>query len=169
MLEKRLRSIASEPLVTVAAAAVVFSALSIYELRDFVWSPRDLRTAWSAIEKLAPDTGVTTIKVWAFWAWSALLIAGFVRKLDPDVEWLDAGLIGMAGVWVFAYFSGILLGPIGLFRAPTLWLVTLAATIYLWPNITAVDFHRPSFGIGIALIAVALVSVSLLPLQLGSP
>jgi hypothetical protein len=169
MLEKRLHSFASEPLAIVAAAAVVFSALSIYELRDFQWGPRDLHTACSAIVKLAPDTGITTIKVWAFWAWSALLIAGFVRKLDPNIEWFDGGLIGMAGVWVLAYFSGILLGPMGLFRAPTLWLATLAATLYLWPNISRVVFRRPSFGVGLALVALALASVSLLPLALGSP
>ncbi len=168
-LEKRLHIISSEPLAIIATAAVIFSALSIYELRDFPWGPRDLHTACSAIIKLAPDTGITGIKVWAFWAWSALLIAAFVRKLDPNVELLDAGLIGMAGVWVLAYFSGTLLGPIGLFRAPTLWLATLAATVYLWPNTSGVVFRRPSFGIGLALIALALASVSLLPLELGSP
>ena len=167
-LEKRLHSIASEPLLIIAAAAVIFSAISLYELRDFPW-PHDLNAACTAILKLAPDTGATAIKVWAFWAWSALLIAGFVRKLDPDVEWFDASLIGMTGVWVLAYFAGTLLGPVGLFRGPTLWLLTLGATVYLWPNISGVAFGRPSFGIGLALIAAALAAVSLLPLQLGSP
>ena len=167
-LEKRLHSIASEPLAIIAAAAVIFSAISLYELRDFPW-PHDLNAACTAILKLALDTGATAIKVWAFWAWSALLIAGFVRKLDPDVEWFDASLIGMTGVWVLAYFLGTLLGPVGLFRGPTLWLSTLGATVYLWPNISGVVFGRPSFGIGLALIAVALAAVSLLPLQLGSP
>ena len=47
-------------------------------------------------------------------AWSALLIATFVRKLDPDVDWFDSSLIGIAGVWVLAYFVGTFLGPIGL-------------------------------------------------------
>ena len=169
MLKRRLHSIASEPLAIITAAAVVFSALSIYELRDFQWSPRDLKAACSAILKLAPDTGAAAIKVWAFWAWSGLLIAGFVRKLDKDVEWFDASLIGLAGVWVLAYFAGILLGPVGLFRGPTLWLASLAATVYLYPNLSGAVFRRPGFGIGLALIAVALASVSLLPLQLGSP
>ena len=172
MLEKRLRSIASEPLAIVAAAAVVFSAISTYEVRDLQWSPRDLDTACSAILKLAPDTGLTAIKVWAFWAWSALLIAGFVKKVDPEVERLDAGLIGMAGVWVLAYFAGLLLGPVGLFRAPTLWLTAVAATVYLYlypPDMSGAVFRRPSFGLGLALIAVVLAAVSLLPLQLGSP
>ena len=172
MLEKRLRSIASEPLVIVAAATVLFSAISTYQARNLQWSPRDLHIALSAILKLAPDTGLTAIKVWAFWAWSALLIAGFLRKVDPEVERLDAGLIGMAGVWVLAYFAGMLLGPVGLFRAPTLWLASLAATSYLYlypPSVSGPVFRRPSFGLGLALIAVVLASVSLLPLQLGSP
>ena len=168
-LEKRLHSVASEPLALIAIAALVFSAISIYQLRDFQWSPRDFHSAYSAILKLAPDTGVAAIKVWAFWAWSGLLIAGFVRKLDSDVDWFDGILIGLAGVWVLAYLAGNLLGPIGLFRAPTLWIATIAATVYLWPDISRVSFHRPSFGLGLALIAVALAGVSLLPLQLGSP
>ena len=176
MLEKRLRSIASEPLATVATVTVVFAAISTYQNRDLQWSPRDLHTACSAILKLAPDTGLTAIKVWAFWAWSAMLIAGFVKKVDPEIERLDAGLIGIAGVWVLAYFAGMLLGPIGLFRAPTFWIASLAATVYLYPslsdlypNVSGAVFRRPSFGIGLALIAVALAAFSLLPLQLGSP
>ena len=176
ILERRGQSIVSDPLAIVAAAAFVISAISIHELRDFQWSPRDLHTACSAILKLAPDTGLTAIRVWAFWAWSAALIAGLVRKLDPDVERLDAFLIGMAGVWVLAYFGGMLLGPIGLFRAPTIWIATIAGTIYLYPNVSGLYpkirgavFRRPSFGFGLALIAIALAAVSLFPLQLGSP
>jgi hypothetical protein len=168
MLENPRPRITSDPLAIVVIAAVVFSAISIYELRDFDF-PRDLHAACSAILKLAPDTGVTAIKVWSFWAWSALLVAAFIRRLDPDVEWFDSSLIGIAGVWVLAYFAGTFLGPLGLFRGPTLWIGALAATFYLYPNISVPQFRRPSFGLGLAFIAIALAAVSLLPLQLGSP
>jgi len=164
----RLTRIVDEPLAVIGVAAAVFSALSIYQLRNFPF-PHDLHSAISAIFNLAPDTAVAALSVWGYWAWSAALIAVWVHKLDREVNLLDAGLIGIAGVWVLAYFAGTMLGPVGLFRAPMLWLFLLVATFLLRRDIRLPQFKRPSFGAGITLIAIVLAAVSLLPLQLGAP
>ncbi len=163
-----VRSVSRDPLVVAAAAAFVFSALAIYELRNFPF-PRDLDAAVSAIVRLLPVTGAAAVRVWAFWAWWAVLIAIVVHKLDPKIGRLDCGLIGAAGVWVLAYFLGTALGPIGLFRASLLWVLGLAGTIYLWRDRPGRVLDRPSFGLGLALIAIGLAAVSLIPLQLASP
>ena len=163
-----LRRLVREPLAIVALAALLLAIVSLYMLRDFPF-PSDFHAAWTAIVNLAPQTGVTALKVWAFWAWSALLIATALRRFDREIDPLDAYLTGAAGTWVAAYFLGMLLGPFGLFRGPTLWLVNLAATAWLWRDLKRPRFHRPRFGMGLALIAIALAAVSLIPLQLGSP
>jgi hypothetical protein len=164
----RPRRAAGDPLVVAILAAIALSVFSLYQLRNFPF-PGDLHSAYEAIAMLAPVTAVTALKVWAFWGWSALLIATLMRRLDRQIEALDSWLIGIVGAWAAAYFLGMLLGPLGLFRAATLWLVNLTGTVWLWRDFERPRLQRPSFATGLVLLAIALAAVSLIPLQLASP
>lgn len=90
-------------------------------------------------------------------------------RLDPSLGLSDAILSGAAGSWIFAFFAGNLLGPLGLFRTSTIWIFVAIAAIWIArypPNVT---LRRPSTGQKLAILACVLAGVSILPLQLGSP
>lgn len=100
---------------------------------------------------------------------SACAIAGLLRRYDPTIEAGDAVLAGAVGVWVLAYVLGNLVGPLGLMRSWLVWLLLIGALAAQLRDLRAFKFNPPSDGQKLALIGWALLSVSLLPLQLGSP
>jgi len=149
----------------------VVTALAIYRLRDFNYplSPLTWIHAWRAIAPVLPETAWAAVRVWTFWALSSCAIAGLLRCYDPTIEAGDAVLAGAVGVWVLAYVLGNLVGPVGLMRSWLVWLLLIAAIAPQLRDLRAFKFNLPSDGQKMALIAWALLSVSLLPLQLGSP
>ncbi len=162
----QLRAASFERKIALAAAGL--AAASLIYLRNFPY-PHDLRLALQAIVALAPQTGWSALKVWLVWAWMALIIGAVSRRLDPRIEHFDAYLAGAAGTWVFAYLAGNLLGPLGLFRGPTLWIAIAAATLWLRHDLAQLVSCEFTPGMKLALIAAALAVFSLFPLQLSSP
>jgi len=149
----------------------VVTALAIYRLRNFNYplTPLSWIHAWRAIAPVLPETAWAAFRVWTFWALSSCAIAGLLRRYDPTTEAGDAVLAGAVGVWVLAYVLGNLVGPLGLMRSWLVWLLLIAAIAPQLRDLQAFKFNPPSNGQKMALIAWALLSVSLLPLQLGSP
>ncbi len=140
----------------------------MHRLRDFPyrlsWSE-----AWYGIRPLIGETLWAAIKVWIFWGWSALVIAGIALRIEPELEQADALLVGASGVWVLAYLLGNLLGPVGLFNAATAWGLLLLGTAWLWRHPPRIQRRSASSGQRLAALAFVLLAVSYLPLQLGSP
>jgi hypothetical protein len=146
----------------------IATALALYRLRDFPYH-LDWVGAWRAVWPLVPLTAWTAAKVWIFWALGAVVIGGWLLHFDPTIEVKDAILAGAAGLWIVAYVAGNVLGPLGLWRTITIWLALVAAGLFLARNPPPVRFSAPSSGQKYALLAWALLAVSMLPLQLGSP
>lgn len=147
---------------------MIVTLLAIHRLRDFPY-----HLSWSAafegIWAVLPITAWTAIKVWIFWAWSAAVLAGIALKLDPELVLSDALLAGAGGLWVFAYLLGNLLGPIGLYNTPTVWGLLVLGSVYLWRNPPTIRLGAWTSGQKLAALATALLAISYLPLQLGSP
>ncbi|MFZ0679317.1 hypothetical protein [Candidatus Binatus sp.] len=149
----------------------VVTALAIYKLRNFDYplSPLSWIHAWRAIAPVLPETAWAAVRVWTFWGLSSCAIAGFLRRYDPTIEAGDAVLAGAVGVWVLAYVLGNLVGPLGLMSSWLVWLLLIGALAAQLRDLRAFKFDPPSDGQKLALIGWALLSVSLMPLQLGSP
>src|SRR5207253_1173295 len=82
----------------------------------------------------------------------------------------DAALAGAVGLWVFAYVGGNLLGPIGLFRASMVWSILAAMGVAVWTvGRPRVHLRAPGLGLRLAILAVAIAALGIIPLQLGSP
>ena len=150
------------------AGIAIVTLLAIHRLRDFPYQLSWI-AAWTGIRSVLGQTLWAAIKVWIFWGWSSLVIAGFALRIEPEMEVFDSILLGAAGVWVFAFLLGNLLGPIGLFNGPTIWGLLLLGTAWLWRNPPSFDVSPSSSGQKLAALAVVLLAVSYLPLQLGSP
>jgi hypothetical protein len=163
-----IRSFRQSPISVAWICAITGGAIALYHLRDFPW-PHDFHSAVHAIVQLSPLTGREAIKLWTFWAWSGLLIAAILRKIEPQLDAFDACIAGAAGIWVLGYLMGSILGPIGLFRGTTVWLLMGFATVLLFHDIPLREIRRPGFGVGLVILALALASFSILPLQLTSP
>src|SRR5262249_29897606 len=119
---------------------------------------------------LLGDTLWAAIKVWAFWGWSTLLLAGLALRIEPELEQVDALLLGGGGVWALAFLLGNLLGPLGLFNSATIWGLFALGTASLSRNPPPrPKLQSMSTGQKLAALAVVLLGVSYLPLQLGSP
>ncbi|MGO9606903.1 MAG: hypothetical protein ACLQAT_26520 [Candidatus Binataceae bacterium] len=146
----------------------IVTLLAIHRLRDFPyhlsWS-----LAWSGIRPVLGETLWAAIKVWIFWGWSTLVLAGFALRIEPDLDYADALLAGASGLWVFAYLLGNLIGPIGLFNTPTIWGLLALGTVSLSHNPPRFELRSPTSGHKLAALAVVLLAISYLPLQLGSP
>lgn len=156
------------PISVAWICAIVGGFLALYLLRNFTW-PRDFHGSVNALRQLFPETGSEALKLWTFWAWSGLLVAACLRRIEPQLDAFDACLAGAAGIWVLGYLMGSILGPIGLFRGTTVWLLMGFATVYLFRAMPLREFHWPQFGTGLMLVAIALVCFTLIPLQLTSP
>jgi hypothetical protein len=150
------------------AGLAIVTALALHRLRDFPYQLHWLG-AWRAIWPLVPLTAWTAAKVWVFWALSTLIIGGWLLRFDSTIEVGDAILAGAAGLWIVAYVAGNLLGPLGLWRTITIWIALAAAAFIPVHDPPRVRFSSPSIGQKYAMLAWALLAVSMLPLQLGSP
>lgn len=154
--------------INVWLGLVLVTLVAIYQLRDF---PAHL--SWlAAFENAHAVLGATAwaaVKVWSFWAWSAMVLGAFVLKLDPGLDLMDAALIGAAGLWVVAYLLGNLLGPPGLFNGPAVWLMLGIGSAWVWRSPPQAKLRAPTSGEKLTALAVGMLGVSMLPLQLASP
>ena len=152
-----------------ALAAVAFvTRLAIRREAAFPY-PLDIVGGWSAIVPLLRVTGWTAIRVWTFWILSTAIVGGLLRRVDQSIETSDALIAGAAGVWVVAYIAGNLLGPIELWNSLTIWILLAAGAAALAKRPFPFSLAEPSTGQKLALLAWAMLSFSLLALQLGSP
>jgi hypothetical protein len=118
---------------------------------------------------LLPTTAWAAFKVWTFWGFATALSGLILLRIDPELGLCDAIIGGAACPWIFAYVAGNLLGPVGLFRSSTIWLMMIAAIVWLRRHPPTVVFRAPTTGQMLAILACALVTIGTLPLQLGSP
>lgn len=125
---------------------------------------------WPEFFEVLPQTAWATLKVWSFYALATAVVAALLLRLEPRLGRLDAAIGGLLGIWVFAFFAGNLLGPIGVFRGPTILLALAAASFALWrlgpPPIAK---RMPAPGVRLAALAFLLLLPTCLALQLGSP
>jgi hypothetical protein len=149
-------------------AAIVLSLLAIRRLKGTPYAA-NLGAAIAGIKPLLPITGVAAIKLWSFWGLSSLVLAGLILQVAPSLDVLDALLAGASGVWVIAYLIGQALGPLGLFQPLVIWLFVGAGLVQLARRPPAIVRRAMSSGEKCALLALGLLSIGMLPLQLGSP
>ncbi len=154
-----------------ALGLIDVTVLGVHRLAQFPYFPYglDWRGALEGIWPLLPITGWAAIRVSLFWGWSTAVIAGLLLAFDPALGLCDALLAGAAGLWFLADFLGNIFGPIGLFRAPLIWLLLAAGTLWLMSLRPRIRLRAPSTGQKLALLAFALMAVMTLPIQLGSP
>ena len=154
-----------------AAAALGGAIVIVLAIRRVDGLPYTL--SWTAalrgIWPTLPVTVPAAIRVWGFWGWSAAVVAGLLLKADPELGLCDSALGGATGIWVCAFLLGNLLGPIGLFRAPLAWALPAVGTMWLLRYPPAIRIRPPAVGQWFALLSIAMLAASILPLQLGSP
>ncbi len=150
-------------LAVIAIAGISVAALEPDQF-EFLVSPR-----WQGFPETLASTGVAALRVWTFWLVAGAIIAALLLRADPTLGKLDAVLGGLLGVWIFAYVGGNLLGPIGLFRWWTVWLLLLAGAWSLWRDPPQWRWPRPSAGQALTLLIFVLAAPPMLLLQLGCP
>ncbi|MGH7934074.1 MAG: hypothetical protein ACREQN_13055 [Candidatus Binataceae bacterium] len=146
----------------------IVTLLAIHRLRDFPYH-LSFSEAWTGIRTVIGVTAWAALKVWTFWGVATAIVAGLALRIDPELGLCDATLAGAGGLWVIAYLLGNLVGPIGLFNTATVWGLLALGAVWLWRHPPQVAYHAPSSGQMLAALAAALLVVSYLPLQLGSP
>jgi len=154
--------------IAVGIAAIFVIAMSMRRLAG-TDHEIDFAAAFEGVKTVFPTTALAALKLWSFWALAAAVIAGLLLQIDPEIDLMDTVLAGASGAWVLAYFLGQLLGPIRLFRPIIIWLLLLAGIFQLYRNPPRLPEFSLSFGQKLALLAIALLAVSMIPLQLGSP
>jgi len=154
--------------LAVGIAVAIITALAIHRLRDFPY-PLNWRAAFAGVLSVLPQTGWAAIKVWSFLGIGTAIVAGLLLRVDPELGLGDAILGGATGLWVGAYVIGQTLGPIGLFRAPTIWILLALGALWLWRYPPRLHFTPLDSGQKLALLALGLLAVSMLPMQLASP
>ena len=151
-----------------ALVVVAIAALSIYALEPDQLSFM-FKTPWTGFPETFAHTGVAALRVWTFWAVGAAVIGGWLYRADPTLGVLDSVLGGMAGVWIFAYVGGNLLGPIGLFRWWTVWALILLGAWSLWRQPFRAVTPQLTAGQGLVVLILLLAGPTALILQLGCP
>ncbi|HLI80006.1 MAG TPA: hypothetical protein VKV03_08485 [Candidatus Binataceae bacterium] len=153
---------------TIALSLILIAILSYLRLKGTPLEI-DFSAAVDGISTVFGATFFAALKIWTCWTLFTIVGAGILLRLDDEMSFFDAILGGAAGGWVAAWILGQILGPIGLFRAPVIWLLLLVcgAGILLTP--VRPRASRLTAGQGLALLAFALAAVGLLPLELGSP
>ncbi len=151
-----------------AIGLLALIAASLWHLRDpyniYLWS-----TPFQGYVAVLPSTLWAATKIWTFWA-IAVAIAGLILlKLSPELGLCDAVIGGAAATWIFSYLAGNLLGPIGLFRTSTIWLMLIGAIIWIAKDPPHLEWRPPTTGQKLAALACLLMMVTTLPLELGSP
>jgi hypothetical protein len=153
---------------TIGASLVAITMLSYWRLKGTPWEI-DVSAALNGIKPVFGATFLAALKIWTFWALLTAVGAGILLRLDAEIDFFDAILGGASGGWVAAWMLGHLLGPIGLYRAPVIWLLLIAGGAWIVVTPTRVRTSRLTAGQGLALLAFALAAVGLVPLELGSP
>src|SRR5437660_9729606 len=115
-----------------------------------------------------PYTLGPALRVWAFWAIVTVVAGAALLRLAPELGALDAALAGAIVPWVFAYVGGNLLGPVGLFRSWTLWAIVAAIAVWVWGAMPRIVSRAPPRGMQLALLAVAIAALGIIPLRPGS-
>jgi hypothetical protein len=154
--------------MAVCAGVAFVTLAAIWRLRDFPYHLEWIE-AIRAIAPVLPETAWAAARVWTFWAVSACAIAGLIRRYDSSIELGDAILAGAAGLMVLAYLLGNLIGPLPLMRSWVVWILLTAAIVPQLRGLLEIKFAPMTAGQKLALTAWALLSVSLIVLQLGSP
>ena len=119
------------PMLAIAVAAFCVAILAIRRL-DGTAHAVNFTAGLRGLTKVLPETGVAVLKLWSFWALSAAVVAGLLLQFAPEMELFDVILAGAGGVWVIAWLLGHLLGPIGLFRPVTIWVILAAGIFQIW-------------------------------------
>ena len=150
------------------AGVVLLSVASVWALRggyhDWVWN-----TPSQGFLEVLPTTAWAALRLWTFWAFATAVTGLVLLRIDSKLGLSDAIIGGAAGTWIFAYLAGNLLGPIGLFRSWTIWLILIAAVVWLARNPPTLEVHPLSTGQKLALLACLIMAVSTVPVELGSP
>jgi hypothetical protein len=149
-------------------AVGVVALLAIARLYDFPYKLSWI-DAFEGVRAVAGSTVWAALRVWGFWAISTVVIGGVLLRGDPDLESIDALLLGATGWWVLAPLIGNLLGPVGWLSGASVWGMLAIGAAWLFRSPPRVRLSAPSTGQKLALLAVALLAVSYLPLQLASP
>ena len=143
-------------------------AVSAWSLRapysGYLWN-----ASFQGFADVLPTTLWAAFKVWTFWGLATALFGLILLRIDPELELCDALIGGAVCPWIFAYIAGNLLGPVGLFRSFSIWLMMIAAIVWLWRHQPVLVFRAPTTGQKLAILACALLTIGMLPLQLGSP
>ena len=154
--------------IGVGVALVAISMFSYYRLLGTPWQI-DFSAAVGGISPVFRATFFAALKIWLFWALAAAVGAAIQIKLDPEIDSFDALLGGAAGAWMAAYILGQTLGPIGLFRAPVIWILLIVAGVWIFRTPTRFVMPCLTPGRAMAMLAFVLAMVGLIPLELGSP
>jgi hypothetical protein len=152
----------------VLAAAAVVTSIAIHRIRDFPYR-LDFAQAWRAAYAMRATTAVAALRVWSFWSAFAVVATALVARISPEIGLIDAVLAGAALLWPLAFMIGTLLGPIGLWRGPTLWLMLGAGSLAIWRWPPKIRLAAPSIGLQIAALAFILLGIGLIPMALASP
>lgn len=166
--DSRIGSSEREIWLAAAAWVILVTELALVRLRTFPY-PLDWQGAWDAALSILPHTGWVALKVWSFWALAWGIAIAVLVKTDPSLELGDALIGGASAVWIFGYVLGEVLGPIRLFRGPTLWVLAAIGAVWVWRNPPRLKFVAPTAGQKLALVAFGLLAVGMVPLQLASP
>ena len=154
--------------IALALAVALVAWLAIRRLDDTPYSI-NFGAALAGLRTVLPVTGIAALKLWSFWALSAVVVAGLSLQIDPTLDLLDAVLVGASGVWVIAYLLGQLLGPIRLFRPLTISLLLAAGIIQLCRKPPRLPPLAASAGQKLTMISFGLLALGLMPLEFGSP
>jgi len=161
----------NRPLMTTAIAGAAFALLSVVSVwclrgpyHDWVWN-----TPFQGFAEVLPVTAWAAFRLWTFWSLATAVTGLVLIRIDAQLGLCDAIIGGAAGTWIFAYLAGNLLGPIGLFRSWTIWLILIAAVVWIARNPSKLEVHPLSTGQKLALMACLMMAVSTVPLELGSP
>ncbi len=154
---------------TIAVAGVfLVYAISAWQLRtpfsDYAW-----HTPFHGLAGILPVTAWAAFKVWTFWSLATALAGLIILQIDAELGLCDAIIGGAACTWIFAYVAGNLLGPVGLFRTWTIWLIAMAVAVWIVRHPPKLRIHVPSTGQKLALLASGLMMSITIPVELGSP
>jgi hypothetical protein len=153
--------------------ATVVIAIAAASIATLTPAQRDMLFVWKgtapAFLEVARHTAWAALRVWTFWTLAAAVIAAGLLRREPRLGVLDAVLGGFCGVWAFAWIAGQWLGPLGLLRSWSLWLLLALGLAWLWRSGPRIARPSSTPGLRLALLTAALVMPTLLVLQLGSP
>ena len=157
------------PLYLIGGAAFALLLLSLPRAAGTAYQV-NLAAGLAGIKTVLPTTGWAALRVWAFVSVAIVIVAGLLLRLEPELGWFDGLIAGAGLLWTGAYLLGQALGPIGLFRAPTIWALLLIGAGLLWRYPPArVGAIAGATERRLALLAALIIAIVILPLQLGSP